>query len=170
MPLHTALVVPRVPRLPRVPRGTAQASQPTLFVPLIDARRQLSDATGEAVADDDVEVLIVPPGVVVLPSASTPTEVCHPQDRRWYRGATVAWANQLGRSWRPVVRYAVGTVQWERIVAAGWWRPVREDSVPDDQRLREPVRVPAPRGRQPRAPGRSAPQPSSRSRSISGPR
>jgi hypothetical protein len=168
LPLHTALVLPRVPRVP------APAPQLTLLVPLIEARRQLraltdarplaaaliADATGEAVTDEDVDVLIVPPGVVVLPAGPTPTEVCHPQDRRWYPGATIGWANQLGRSWRPVVRYVVGTVQWERIVAAGWWRPLRADSGPADPPPADPVRVPAPRSRQSRSPGRGVAQPS----------
>jgi hypothetical protein len=133
MTLHTAMVMVR---------GSAAASDQTMFVPLLGARRQvrgltaaastaarmIAEATGEAVTDGEVEVLVVPPGAVLLPSEPTPVEVCHPPDRTWYPGTRTGWANQLGRPWRPVVRYTVGAVQWERVVAPGRWRPVRTEA------------------------------------------
>jgi hypothetical protein len=132
MTLHTAMVMRR---------GSVAVSDRTLFVPLLGARRQIRGLTaaastaaemiaevmGEPVTDGEVEVLVVPPGAVLLPCTPTPVQVCHPPDRTWYPGSRTAWANQLGRSWRPVVRYAVGTVQWERVVAPGRWLPVRTE-------------------------------------------
>ena len=136
MPLHTAIVIPR---------ARAQVPQSTLVVPLTDGRsplrlladarslaaRMISEVTGTPVSDQDVEVLIAHPGRIWVPTVSAPVEVCHPKDGHWYRGNRTAWVNQLGRSWRPVVRYTVGSVQWERILAAGWWHPLRsEDESP----------------------------------------
>jgi hypothetical protein len=142
MTLHTAMVMVR---------GSAAVSDRTMFVPLLGARRQIrgltaaastaarmiAEATGEPVAAGEVEVLVVPPGAVLLPSAPTPVQVCHPPDRTWYPGSRTGWANQLGRSWRPVVCYTVGDVQWERVVAPGRWRPVRTEGRSAGERPRQ---------------------------------
>jgi hypothetical protein len=80
-------------------------------------------ATGREPPVSEVDVLTAGPGDLYLAAGHTGVEARH-TDGRWYRGELVGWVRQSDDSWRAVVCYPVAGAVWERVLAAGHWRPL----------------------------------------------
>jgi hypothetical protein len=79
-------------------------------------------STGREPPESAVGVLTAGPEDLYLPAGHTEVEARH-TDGRWYQGKLAGWVRESNDSWQAVVCYPVAGVLWERILAAGRWRP-----------------------------------------------
>ncbi|MGY1706947.1 hypothetical protein ACI79C_20465 [Geodermatophilus sp. SYSU D00697] len=78
--------------------------------------------TGRDLPESAVGVLTAGPEDLYLPAGRTEVEARH-TDGRWHRGQLAGWVRQSDDTWQAVVCYPVAGVLWERVLAAGRWRP-----------------------------------------------